>query len=214
MKKLFLLGTALTLLPVAAFAESSRASVDVDLHASTLGFGLGLAMPVTENISGRLSFSKFNYAFQTTSGQTKYDAELQLGSVAALADWHLFSGITHLTAGLIYNNNEFVMTATPVNGSININGTPYTGTLNTNVTFNKVAPYLGLGWSGRASKTGLSFKSDFGVMFQGTPKSTLTATGAAAAATADIAAAQAQLDADMANFKLYPVVSVGLGYAF
>lgn len=184
MKRLILLGALCVAIPHSAQADSSSASVAFDVHASTLGFGVGFAIPVTENISGRLSLSKYNYAFQNTSDQIKFDSTLKLESVAALADWHLFSGYTHLTAGLIYNNNSFDMNATPTGGSYTINGHTYTtsevGTLNANVTFNKVAPYLGFGWSGRAGKTGFSFKSDIGVMFQGSPKSSMTASGAAA----------------------------------
>jgi len=202
------------------FSAQASASVDIDVHASTLGFGVGFAIPVTENLSGRLSLSKFNHAFQTTSDQINYDANLKLENVAALADWHLFSGITHLTAGLIYNNNAFSMNAVPASGSFTINGVPYNTTqissLSADTSFNKIAPYLGFGWSGRASKTGFSFKSDIGVMFQGSPKATLTASNPNNDPTlaAHVAAEQAKLDSDMENFKLYPVVSVGMAYAF
>jgi hypothetical protein len=219
MKRFLLLGALCFAVPLSAQAESSKAHVDIDLHASTLGFGVGIAIPVTENVSGRLSLSKYNYAFQTTSDLIKFDSTLKLGSAAALVDWHLFTGVTHLTAGLIYNNNEFDMTATPT-GSYTINGNTYSasqvGTLNANITFNKIAPYLGFGWSSRASKTGFSFKSDIGVMFQGSPKSSMTASGAAAGSqlAADVAAQQAKLDADMESYKLYPVISVGVAYAF
>lgn len=218
MKKFMLLTALCVAMPFSAVA--SDAVVDVDIHASTLGFGAGFAIPVTENIAGRLSLNKFNYAYQTTSDSINYDSTLKLESIAALADWHLFSGVTHLTAGLVLNNNEFNMVATPVGTNYTINGTTYNtatvGTLNAAITFNKIAPYLGFGWSGRASKTGFSFKSDIGVMFQGSPKSTLTATGAAAnqALAADVAAAQAKLDSDMKNFNIYPVISFGLAYAF
>lgn len=220
MKKFILLGALYVAIPLSAQAESSSARADIGVHASTLGLGASFAMPVTENISGRLSLSKYDYKYQTIDDQVKYDATLKLESVAALADWHLFSGVTHLTAGLIYNNNGINMTATPNGGSYTINGVSYTaaqvGTLNAAINFNKVAPYLGFGWSGRASKTGFSFKSDIGVMFQGSPKSTLTATGAAAnpALAGNVAAAQAKLDADMQSYKFYPVISVGLAYAF
>jgi hypothetical protein len=220
MKRFLLLGALCFAIPLSAQAESSSAHADIDVHASTLGFGVGFAVPVTENVSGRLSLSKYNYSFQNTSDQIKYDSTLKLESVAALADWHVFSGYTHLTAGLIYNNNGFDMNGTPVGGNYTINGNTYNasqvGTLNANVTFNKIAPYLGLGWSGRASKTGFSFKSDIGVMFQGAPKATLSASNPTnnAALAADVAAQQAKLDADMENYKLYPVISVGVGYAF
>jgi hypothetical protein len=218
MKKLILMCALCVAMP---FSAQASASVDIDVHASTLGFGVGFAIPVTENLAGRLSLSKSNYAFQTTSDKINYDANLKLENVAALADWHLFSGITHLTAGLIYNNNGFSMNAVPTSGSFTINGVPYNTTqissLSADTSFNKIAPYLGFGWSGRASKTGFSFKSDIGVMFQGTPKSTLAVSGTLANdpnVVANVAAEQAKLDSDMENFKLYPVVSVGMAYAF
>lgn len=223
MKKFILLAALCVALPLSAHAGSSDAVVDVDIHASTLGFGAGFAIPVTENLSGRLSLNKFNYSYQTTSDNNNYDSTLKLESIAALADWHPFSGITHLTAGVIINNNEFNMTATPTNGCFTINNTNYCTTagptqitsLKANIAFNKLAPYLGFGWSGRASKTGFSFKSDIGIMFQGAPKSTLSATGTGASlAATDLAASQVQLDKDMSGFTIYPVISFGIGYAF
>lgn len=196
-----------------------HAMVDIDVHASTLGLGAGFAIPVTENLAGRISLNRLNFSSQTTSDNIKYDSTLKLESIAALADWHLFSGITHLTAGLVYNNNSFSMNAVPTGGTFTINGQAYNTTeissLNAEIAFNKIAPYLGIGWSGRASKTGFSFKTDIGVLFQGSPKSSLSATGTqASAAAANIAEAQAQLDKDMSGFNIYPVISIGMGYAF
>ena len=219
MKKFILFCALFLAIPFSVQAAESNSKVDIDVHASTLGFGAGFAIPITENLSGRLSLSKYNYTYQTTSDSIKYDSTLKLESIAALADWHLFSGVTHLTAGMIYNNNGFSMNAVPTGGTFTINGVPYNTTqissLNVDITFNKFVPYLGFGWSGRASKTGFSFKSDIGVMYQGSPKSTLTATGTqASAAAANLAATQVQLDKDMSSFNIYPVISVGMGYAF
>ena len=216
MKKFILIGSLIAL-PLTALAESSDATVDISVHASTLGFGAGFSIPVTENLSGRISLSKYNYTSQGTFDNIKYDATLKLENIAALADWHLFSGVTHLTAGMIYNNNGFSMVGIPVSdNTYTINGRTYVLTsLNAEISFKKYVPYLGFGWSGRASKTGFSFKSDIGVMYQDSPKSSLTATGSAAPLlAADLAAAQKKLDEDLSGFKIYPVISIGLGYAF
>ena len=219
MKKIILLFTLGFFLPLSAQAQSTGATVDIDVHASTLGLGAGFSVPYTENISARLNLNKYSYTYQTTSDNVKYDASLKLESIGLLADWHLFSGVTHLTGGVIFNNNEIGMTATPV-GIYIFNGMNYTplevGTATATVTFDKVAPYLGIGWSGRASKTGFSFKSDIGVMYQGSPKAKLTATGAAGnpALAADLAAAEKKMNADLAGYNIWPVMSVGIGYAF
>lgn len=215
MNKFILSGIICAALPFSAMA--SDAMVDIDLHASTLGLGAGFAVPISENTAARLSLNKFTYAFNTTSDNINYDARLKLESIAALLDWHIFSGATHLTAGVIYNNNGFEMAGIPVSGSqFNINGSPYNLTsLNASITFNKVVPYLGFGWSGRASKTGFSFKTDIGVMYQGAPQATLSVTGPGASAAAnDVAVAQSRLNEDMKSFSIYPVISFGMGYAF
>lgn len=219
MKKIILLFTLGFFLPLSAQAQSTGATVDIDVHASTLGLGAGFSVPYTENISARLNLNKYSYTYQTTSDNVKYDASLKLENIGLLADWHLFSGVTHLTGGVIFNNNEISMIATPV-GNYIFNGMSYTplqvGTATATVTFDKVAPYLGIGWSGRASKTGFSFKSDIGVMYQGSPKAKLTATGAAGdpALAADLAAAEKKMNADLAGYNIWPVISVGIGYAF
>lgn len=208
MKKLILAGALCVAFPLGAHAGSPLVSVDV--HASTLGVGIGVAMPITEEISGRLSLSKFNYASQITTDaskpeETKHDYDVKLLNLAALADWHLFNGITHLTGGVIFNNNKFDVVSTP-------KALMGTGTVITTVTFNKIAPYLGFGWSGRASKTGVSFRSDIGIMFQGAGTSTVTLTGNAGAV--DSVAAKKAVDAELEKYKIYPVISVGLAYAF
>ena len=203
MKKLILIGALCVAFPLGAQAGSSRVSVDV--HASTLGAGIGLAMPVTENLSARLSLSRFNYASQITTSTAKHDYDVKLLNLAALADWHVFNGITHLTGGVIYNNNQFDVVSTPT-------ALVGTGTVLTTVTFNKIAPYLGFGWSGRASKTGFTFRSDIGVMFQGAGTSAVTTTGSAQALDKD--AVKKDIDAELAKYKIYPVISVGIAYAF
>ena len=217
MKK-YLLAVLAGVLPAPAFA-ADNAVVDVGVHLSTLGYGLSVAIPVTGSIAGRLGFNQFNKSYQTTSDSVKYDGDLKLSSFEALVDWHPFNGVTHLTAGLMQNGNKFLMAALPT-GSYTINGTTYTaaqvGSMSAAVEFSKVVPYLGFGWSGQAKNTGFSFKSDFGVMFQGKPKSVLTCTnpGAIPQLAADCAAAQVKMDDDLKNFKYYPVISFGLGYAF
>ncbi len=205
MKKQILMAAVMAAISAPAFAGGATA--DVDLHVSTLGYGLGVALPVTEDVAVRVGFNQFDKTYTTTSGSVSYNGKLKLSSADLLADWHLFGGVTHLTAGLLYNNNKVEMTSV---GTYSINGVSYPGTLNSTVTFNKAAPYLGFGWSGQAKNKGFSFKSDFGVLFQGKPKASVTGSGNAAAD----ATAQADLENSLRNFKYYPVISFGIGYAF
>jgi hypothetical protein len=192
---------------MAAISAPAFAGTDIEAHLSTLGYGLGVGFQTTDSVVTRVGFNQFSKTYNTTSGSVNYNGKLKLSSADLLADWHLFGGVTHLTAGLVYNNNKVELTSS---GAYAINGNPYTATLNSTVTFNKVAPYLGFGWSGQAKNKGLSFNSDFGVLFQGKPKASVTGSGSAAAD----ATAQADLENSLKNFRYYPVISFGIGYAF
>ncbi len=186
------------------------ATADVDAHVSTLGLGLGIAFPVNDCVGVRLSFNQFNHSLNTSTSGASYSGKLKLNSYEGLVDWFPFEGVTHLTAGVVYNNNKVDLNSA---GPFTLNGTQYTtGTLFANVTFRSWAPYLGFGWSGQPKKGGWSFKSDLGVLFQGSPSVTLTSSNAAAAGA--LANEQALLNDKLRNYRYYPVLSLGLGYAF
>jgi hypothetical protein len=199
-----------------AISVPAVAATGVDVHVSTLGYGADLTFPMTDTVDARIGLNKFNKSITTTSSDLNYAGDLKLSSFSLLADWHLFDGVTHLTAGLMGNGNKLNMTAVATGGSYTINGVSYTtaqvGTLTTTVEFSKTVPYLGFGWSGQPKNTGFSFNSDIGIMFQGSPKATITTTGTGGAAMT--ANAQTQLNDDLKHYKYYPVISIGIGYAF
>lgn len=202
MKKQALLTAVMAAVSLPVFADTG-----IDAHLSTLGYGVGVGFQATDSVVARIGVNQLNRTYTTTSGSVNYTGNLKLSSADLLMDWHLFGGVTHLTAGLVYNNNKVDLTST---GAYTINGTPYAGTLNSAVTFNKVAPYLGFGWGGQMKNKGLFFNSDIGVLFQGTPKASVSGSGNASAD----ATAQSDLQNSLNNFRYYPVVSFGIGYAF
>ncbi len=208
---------AAVLSALATSAQADDAITDVDAHLSTLGWGLGFAVPVSDSIDARVGFNLFNRTYKVstaiTNGNINYTGNLKLESYDLLADWHPFHGITHLTAGFLYNNNQAVLTSS---GQYTVNGTTYSGTipLTATVTFKKFAPYLGFGWSGQAKNTGFSFKTDFGILFQGPPSSSVTSSDPVVQQSGVLAVPQTALNYELRNYRYYPVVSIGIGYAF
>ena len=68
-----------------------------------------------------------------------------------------------------------------------------------------------------ASGKHLSFVLDAGVVFQGAPPVTLTATGTATSSAQfqnDLQIEQQNLQADLKMFKYYPVIAVGVAFKF
>ena len=219
MKRAALAVIVFAAIPMQSFAEDAKFRLDG--HISTLGGGLEVALPLTEKYDARFGFNQFKFSNTQSSGGLNYKGDLKLSSVSALADWRPWSGTAHLTAGVIFNSNNLAMSATTTAGTTYvINGVPYKPTaadsITTAVDFNKVAPYLGFGWSGHPKNKGFSFSSDIGILFQGSPKAGVTTTGTWGSAnlTQLTTDAQNQLNTDLKNFKYYPVVSLGIGYAF
>lgn len=219
MKNRVLLAAVMAAASVPAFA------MDIDLHVSTLGAGLGLGFQASDSVVVRVGSNQFNKTFTTTSGSLNLDGKLKLSSFEALLDWHLFDGATHLTAGVLSNGNKLNVTVIPGAGGVTLNGQTFTtaeiGTVSGEVTFNKVAPYVGFGWNTQPKNTGFAFKSDIGVMLQGSPKATITYTGNGGGNPAvvtqinsQVAVEQTNLNEKLKDYKLYPVISFAIGYAF
>ena len=211
MKKLAMM-LLVMFVPMMGHAEGLAVSGKV----GTLGMGLELTQGYSDALSARLGFNAFNFATNSTKGTVNYDANLQLQTISALADWYPMHGAFRTTGGLFYNKNKLSLNAIPTAGTTNyaINGANYAlNSLQGNVTFNSVAPYLGLGWGNPTGQgKGWGLTSDLGILFQGSPNVTLAQTGGNAAAQAAVNQEQVRLQNSLSNFKLYPVASVGISY--
>ncbi len=215
--------TAATIAASFFIASSAYAAGPFDLGVSggTLGFGPQIGMVIVPSkFDARLNLGYLNYTHNTTSDGVSYEGKLKLENIGLLADFHPFEGAFRITAGIFYNKNQFDLTGQAANGTFTFNGITYTaakaGTVSAKVSFRKTAPYLGIGWGDGSNTKGLQFTSDLGVIYQGAPTATITATGAASdlALASDVQAAQAKLQSDLNNFKWYPVIQVGMAYRF
>ncbi len=202
----------------------------VGTSASTLGLGLEITKPINNQFNMRFGVNKYADTLSSEVNKVQYDATVSLQTVAFNTDWHPFTGgITHglrLTGGLMINNNEISGTARPKPGdSVIIGGRDYTReligkdvTVSSKVGFKKIAPYLGFGYD-KVSKyhRGLSLTADFGVLFQGSPKvdtPTVTGNDAELIQQADLTKEVSIIEEDLADYKIWPVIGIGLNYQF
>lgn len=221
MRRVLRLGLAVVLIDCAPLSSQSNASVDV--RAGTTGFGVEVAKLLTGHIGARLGGSFFSWSTNKSQSDISYDASLKLHTFTALFD--LFPGRRgsfHLTTGLV--TNPFTISATGIpsaSDTFKINGTKYSasqvGTLTAAGKFHGASPYLGLGWGTPANHhKALKLLFDLGAAL-GKPSITMNATGADSIPqlAADVQAQQAKTQHDVRKFlKVYPVLSLGLGYRF
>ena len=212
---------ALAALLVAAGPAAAQ-SVGLSVRAGTLGLGADLSAAVGPTLNVRATANAFAFGqggvldgadFEVDGLTLDYDAELGLGSVGLLADWHPLGTTLRVTAGALYNLNGAtaeVRAAEPYY-SADLDRTfsvERVGTLRAEVSYERpVAPYLGLGVGDRtAGRFGLTV--DVGAAYVGPPSVEMTGTGLIGG-TADPANV-ATLEAGLDSFRFHPVVSVGL----
>jgi hypothetical protein len=200
-------------------AQSLAARAGTTGLGAELGFGLGSGVGLRANLAGG------SYSRSDVESNINYEGKLKLGNGALLLDLHPFAGSFRLSAGAVYNNNRLEATARGDSGTIEINGISYpasaVGTLQADVRWDKMSPYLGIGWGSQPRGSGgLFFSADLGAFYL-KPTASLTGTCGPSVPTlacsqlqSDIRAEERQFQEDIDKFKLYPVLSVGLGYRF
>ncbi len=212
------------LFPLALIAASSASygEVAIGVHASTNGLGANLTFGINENFNVRALVNTYDYDRDDSVDEVNYDFELDLSSFGAIVDWHPTGGNFHLSAGLIANGNEVNGTGRPANATVDIGNTTFNsslaGTLEADVTYDSVAPYIGLGWSNSMKNQGLGFAVNIGIIYQGDADVELRSVGAdasiAAAIQAELDAEEQEIEDDLDDYKFYPVVSAGVTYRF
>lgn len=244
MNKFVRIAAALAVLSLAPAvqAETHPGHFAAAARASTLGAGVEVIYGLNDhfNLRGQMNFISLDRDLDEDG--VNYKGKLDFQTFGVLADYHPFAGSFRISGGLFQNGNEIGLTASCPTGCdvgdltiTSTGGTP--AHLDGGVDFNSTAPYLGLGWGNAMAGGAWHFGFDIGVLFQGSPKVTLAASGTADVrdntmpagpgnprmgvdAGTDPAVQKAVADeeqsaqADLDEFKLYPVLSFTLGYRF
>lgn len=207
-------------------ATSAQADIGIAGEVGTTGIGFHASIPLSTQVYARVGYSYLGYLYSGNTTTLHYDLKLKARVWDALIDYYPKPGGTfRISAGLAYNGNKIDARGKPnASGFYNVRGNSYSvsevGTVTGSVDFGKVSPYLGIGWSTGTREKGWSFSSDIGVLFQGSPRTTLGTTGCTASAAicnqfkADVARESSALNDEASKFKVYPVLRIGLNYRF
>jgi len=182
----------------------------------TLGIGpeAGYRFSNTVGLRANATFLSVSHGFD--SDDIDYDGKVKLKSAGAMVDVYPFGGGFFLSGGARINGNKGRAVATPT-APVEINGTTYTpaqiGTLRGRAETKNFAPQLTLGYAGKL-REGFFFGFEAGALFQGRvrlPALTSTGTGVG---LADLNAERADLEDDIDDYKVYPILQLRIGYRF
>lgn len=218
--------TTACMFAVAALGVCDAAqAAGVGLRAGTTGIGGDIGFSLMPTLSARVGYSGLSYSRTVDVTDVNYDGKLRLSNVNLLLDFSPLPGPFRVTGGFILNDNKVDVNGRPTNGTYTLNGIAYpaaaVGSLTGEIKAgNRAAPYLGIGY-GNVAGFGLNVYFDLGVMFQGTPSASLSATcgaavpsGACSQLQRDVAAEQAKLQNEISGFKYYPVANIGVTFGF
>ncbi len=232
MKKL--IGLGLSLLALSGVANALE--VGVGLKAGTLGAGIDLSVALTQTVNLRAALTSVNIDGEEDTltvgddgAELDIEAELDAdyGASAILVDWYIFNGTFHLTAGMLKNNGSLDFSGMLI-GSGTIDGQAFdAGDLVGGEIGGKVSlgdsyqPYLGIGWGRKASyDPGFSISVEIGVALLDPDvdfdAAVIAGGNFVGQAELDVTLQDAEDDAEdeLDEFELFPILSLGINYAF
>lgn len=206
----------------------------VGVTAGTAGIGGQLTTRLLPFVNLRGSIQGLGYNRSLSKDGIDYDGKLKLLTYGGFVDVYPFIKGPRLSAGLIGNANKVRLKATCPDtcevGDLTVSGDG--AQINGRLGFRNVAPYLGLGFTNPMQGLPFYVGFDAGVMFHGKPKPRLAASGTGTVSDSEgntrenvdlaqdpeiqaaIADEQANLAADVDQYKFYPIVQLSLGWRF
>jgi hypothetical protein len=231
MKKLIGLGFGLLFFVSNAFALDFGIAAKAGIN----GVGLDLSVGLTKTVNLRLSGAAIDIDSEDETvtvgddgAEGDIDAELDFdyGANAVLVDWHAFNSNFRFTAGMMKNNGSADLTGV-LQSDIVIDGvslaTDDLGDIGGDVSLgDSYQPYIGIGWGrGAGGDGGFSFSADLGVAVLD-PDVDLEAVvlpgGTNGYTQSELNAILVDLEKDaeddLDDFELWPVLAIGVNYAF
>lgn len=202
-----------------------------DIGTTGIGIHAGVPLSVEHGVNARVGANYLHrYSFSRKTDQVAYDFKASLRTIDVLVDWHPWRNGFRLTAGAIYNDNIInaigipnrIATFTFNNETFN---TTQIGKLVGQLDFPKLSPYIGIGWQTYdPAARGWGVSSDLGIMYQGSPRTTLGVGGcvlppsgcelARTLLRPAIISETARLNEDLRQYRFFPVARIGFNYRF
>lgn len=187
--------------------------VSMGIKASTLGFGVEVAAPLSDKFYVRAGGNQFDFSMEQEFDdlELNLDANLNLSSFTLFADWYPRGsrGIFHITAGLLVGNNYVAVKGVPL-GNYEFGGYVITpediGDLSIKISAPRVNPYAGIGFGRSVPNRRVSLNFELGALYLGPPVVEMEATGMIrrTGEQGDL------IEENMNDYRFWPVVSTQL----
>lgn len=204
-----------------AAAGAAQAQVAIGGSIGTTGATVEAQVKVLPGLQLRGGYNYFQYEADDTYDDIAYQGDLDLNTLGAFLDFHPFGNSFMITGGAYFGEKSLNLTGTPTS-NVEVGSQTFTpqqvGTLRMQADLEDTAPFIGLGWDNTFENPGIGFKFIAGAMFTGSPQVNLTASGGTLSNDPNFQTQLAQeeqnLQDDVDDYEVYPVVQAGLTFSF
>lgn len=204
-----------------AAAGAAQAQVAIGGSIGTTGATVEAQVKVLPGLQLRGGYNYFQYEADDTYDDIAYEGDLDLNTLGAFLDFHPFGNSFMITGGAYFGEKSLNLTGTPTS-NVEVGSQTFTpqqvGTLRMQADLEDTAPFIGLGWDNTFENPGIGFKFIAGAMFTGSPQVNLTASGGTLSNDPNFQTQLAQeeqnLQDDVDDYEVYPVVQAGLTFSF
>lgn len=212
--------SVLVVVTVFALASAGTEAADFSLggRVGLSGAGVEASAKFSRHINVRTHITGLSYSLDLEYDDVEYEVDTKLTIGSLLLDVHPAGGLFRITLGGAAYNGQFGISATPSAGYLyRIGNSSYDSTeigiLNGEIEYQKIVPYLGVGWDfGARKKSGLGFTLDLGVFFRGKPDDVTLSASAGGVTASDLALESRTIEDDTESY--HPSVAAGMYYRF
>jgi hypothetical protein len=189
---------------------------------STMGGGADLVLRATDGLHVRLGAQAYSLTRDLETSDIEYEGEADLSTQHALLDIYPGGGGFRVTLGAVINGNELTARSTE-DTIVVVNGVPYrvadVGVLTAEAVPDDLNPYASVGWGNPFRGGRVKLMIDIGAFYQGEPEVELRANPNPGVILPpgfeeNLAAEERELQEEVSDYRVYPVVSVGVAFRF
>ena len=209
----------------------SSASVGINYKVGTLGAGVDFVLNINKTLAGRLSFNGYSQFRNFTlynkeqNKEQKLHLKGNLQSSSLLLDIHPWQNSFYFSYGAYYSKNGVNINYKPDSGEIDLGNHKYpaieVGNVDTIISIKRnINPYFGIGLSSMDENDKWHFILDIGAIYINKPTAKVQAKAAKGFEVMqpildkESKIEEKNLNNTIKKFKIYPVISVGVGFKF
>jgi len=212
---------------VSGSPAAAQGSFAAGVRAGTAGLGVDLVARASDHVDFRLAAGSVSFDGTISTSELDYDAEAEVSTALLLLDWYPGAGAFRLSAGAGWNGTEVEVTA-PLERLLPFDPDPLAlfaplGSAVGTAQGDELVPVVLLGWGNpfRGGRWNLSF--EIGAFYQGQPevelgvRTTLPVDqipGGPELLATLIEEEERELERELEDYTVLPVVSLSLTYSF